>query len=279
MVRQPGRPRRAWAALAVAAVVLGGAAAFVVVATTGSDDSAGSAYDHPFADGPGGAEVGTATEAGSAGAPGFDDPSIREFLPYLVQDVEGYWEQQFQRAGRPYLHARVLVFRGSREGPCGTASAETGPFYCPRDRRLYLELGYFDALAEEFRGRGDLALTYVVAHAIAHNVQAASGIADQLGRAKLPPEELTLRTELQADCLAGAWAYSAYGRGLPDDLDEALRTAAAVSDARIRRMAPGKVVPETWTHGSAAQRRAWFLRGFAGGDPAACDTFSAPVRP
>ena len=265
MVRQPGRPRRTWAALAAAVVLLGVAAALVVVATTGDDERGLFDYDHPFDRSSGVAEAGTATEAGSAGAPGFDDPSIREFLPFVAQEVQGFWEQQFQRAGLPYEHARVVVFQGSQEGPCGTASQATGPFYCPRDRRIYLELGFFEALAEEFHAPGDFALAYVVAHAIAHHVQALTGITAQLERARrkglAPPRELSLRMELQADCLTGAWAYSTYERGLLERgiVDEGLRAVAAV-----------------WTHGSPPQRGRWFVRGFESGDAGACDTFSPP---
>lgn len=283
MARPPGRPRRTWVGLAAAAVLLGVAAA-LVVATTGSDER-GFDYDHPFDHSSPGVDAGTATEAGSAGAPGYDDPSIREFLPFLVQDVQGFWEQQFQLAELPYKHARVVVFHSSRKGPCGTASRATGPFYCPADRRLYLELGFFRALVEEFRGRGDFPQAYVVAHAIAHHVQVLTGITAQVERARrerrAPADELSLRVELQADCLAGAWSRSTYERGLLErgDLDEGLRAAAAVGHDRIERTTAGRVTPETWTHGSSEQRRAWFLRGFESGAPAACDTFSVAFRP
>lgn len=279
MLRQPGRPRRAWAALAAAVVLLGAAAALVVVATTGTDEP-GFDYDHPFDRSRGGVEAGTATEAGSAGAPGYDDPSIDEFLPFIVQDVEGFWEQRFQQAGLTYRHARVVVFRGAVDGACGRASPATGPFYCPADRRLYLDLGFFQALVDELRAPGDLALSYVVAHAIAHHVQALTGIRRQLDEAKrqglTPVGELSVRMEVQADCLAGAWAYSAYDRGLLErgDLVEGLRAVAVVADDRIRRTAAGRIDSETLTHGTPEQRRTWFTRGFESGDPAACDTFS-----
>jgi len=246
-------------------VLLLGVAAALVVTASGTDDREFD-YDHPFhsrADRP---DAGTFTEAGSHGAPGFDDPSVREFLPFIVQDVEGFWVDQFQQEGVPYEYVRVVIFRRAARGACRTASRTTGPFYCPRDRRLYLELGFFDALAEEYRARGDLALAYVVAHEIGHHVQALRGITAQVDRAKRQrgagPEELSTRLELQADCFAGAWAYTTYERGMLErgDMAEALRAAAAVS--------------ETGTYGSVAQRRAWFTRGFKSGDPADCDTFS-----
>ena len=277
MVPRPRRPRT-WAALAAAAVLLGVAAA-LVVATTGTDER-GFDYDHPFDRSAGGAEAGTDTEAGSHGAPGYDDPSIDEFLPFLVQDVEGSWEQQFQQAGLDYEHAPVVVFRGTVDGACGKASAATGPFYCPLDRRLYLELGFFRALADEFRPPGDFAQAYVVAHAIGHHVQALTGITRQAEAARrqgvAPAHELSLQMELQADCLAGVWGHTTYERGVLErgDVDEGLRVAAAVARDRIQPMAPGPVGAETWTHGSSAQRRKWFVRGFESGDPAACDTFS-----
>jgi predicted metalloprotease len=246
-------------------LLLGVAAALVVVAMTGTDER-GADHENPLDRFPGEVAAGTATEAGSAGAPGYDDPSIREFLPFAVQAVEGFWYQQFQRANLPFRHVRVVVFRGSHEGSCGTASPATGPFYCPRDRRLYLELDFFEAVDDEFRPAGDFAQTYVVAHAIAHHVQALTGIKAQA----------RLQVELQADCLAGAWAHSTYERGLLERgvLDDGLRAAAAVGDDRIQRVATGRVGPETWTHGSPAQRRTWFVRGFESGDPAVCDTFS-----
>ncbi len=214
---------------------------------TGSDDD-GSGYDHPFHSAPGLVEPGTATEAGSLGAPGFDDPSIEEFLPFIVQDVQGFWEQQFQQADLPYQHVRVSVGAGSQHGPCGTP-------YCARDRRLYLPVGDFEALAEEFRAPGDFALAYVVARELARHVQTLTGITTQLDRAQLA---------LQADCFAGAWAYSAYEQSLVKRgiLDEGLRAAAAVGD----------------DHVDHAQRRKWFLRGFESGDPAACDTFRSGHR-
>ena len=265
MARPPRRPRRTWAALAAAVVLLGAATALVVVATTDDDEHGSFDYDHPFDSSSGVAEAGTATEAGSAGAPGFDDPSIREFLPFVAQEVQGFWEQEFQRAGLTYEQAPVVIFRGSRETPCGTASRATGPLYCPRDRRIYLELGFFDALAREFHAPGDLAFSFVVAHAIAHHVQNLGGITGQVERARRQGRgtagELSARIELQADCLAGVWAHSTYERGLLEGgvVDEGLRAVAA-----------------TWRHGSPAQRRKWFVRGFESGDPAACDTFSPP---
>jgi predicted metalloprotease len=229
--------------VAVAAALLGFAVALAVVAMTGSDDDDRSGYDHPFHSAPGLVEPGTATEAGSLGAPGFDDPSIEEFLPFIVQDVQGFWEQQFQRADLPYRHVRVSVVSGSADGRCDTASP------CVRDRRLYLPVGFFQKLVDEFRGSGDFALAYVVARELARHVQTLTGVTTQLDRAQLA---------LQADCFAGAWAYSAYEQGLVERgvVDEGLRAAAAVGD----------------DHVDHAQHRKWFLRGFESGDPAACDT-------
>ena len=272
------RPRRRIAPWLLAAfVVLAVAVVLAVRALTGGGDQSFQ-FDDPFGPFPSGGRAGTQPAVAESSR---DRRDLREFLPFVVQDVQGFWARRFQQAGLPYRVAPVVVFRDTVDSGCGPASSATGPFYCPIDQRVYLELGFFRALAQEFRAPGDFAQAYVVAHEIAHHVQNQTGILGQVEAAKAqayaPPNELSIRLELQADCLAGVWGHSTYERGLLErgDLDEALRAAAAVGDDRIQTMTIGRIQPETWTHGSSAQRRTWFGRGFQSGDPAACDTFAA----
>jgi predicted metalloprotease len=267
-----------------AAVPLLAAAAVVVVATilafTLHGPRAAFTYDDPFdafSPGPGTAQ---ASDAQVDGAP---DPEagLARFLTFVVSDVQRFWKGEFERARTRYVPADVVVFRHAAQSGCGPASAVTGPFYCPLDRTVYLEGGFFSELATFFRAPGDFADAYVIAHELGHHVQTLSGITPQVDRAMAEDptnrNELSILLELQADCLAGVWGHSTYDRGLLErgDLDEALRAAAAVGDDRIQARTTGRIDPETWTHGSSAQRRAWYLRGFDAGEPGACDTFSA----
>jgi predicted metalloprotease len=201
----------------------------------------------------------------------------------VVGDVQGFWARQFRSAGSAYRPARVVAFEEVVQTGCGPASAQTGPFYCAFDRGVYLDLDFFRQLAVEFRAPGDFAQAYVIAHELGHHVQNLSGITAQVQRATAeglaPPNVLSVRMELQADCLAGVWGHSTYERGLLEsgDLREGLRAAAAVGDDRIQARARGRIDPESWTHGSSEQRVTWFARGFESGDPRACDTFSGPA--
>jgi uncharacterized protein len=262
---------RATALLAAALVALAIGAAFLFGAR---DASFG--YDDPFNRFPPAAGAGTER---STSAPDAHRDPVR-FLQAVVPDIQAFWERQFDRGGRRYTPASVVIFRGATTSGCGPASSETGPFYCPLDQTVYLDPGFFRELAVAFRAPGDFAQAYVVAHEIGHHVQTLTGIAQQIGEAQAREpalrNELSIAQELQADCLAGVWGHSTYDRGLLErgDLDEALRAAAAVGDDRIQRRTTGRVFPEAWTHGSAAQRRSWFLRGFEAGDPGACDTFA-----
>jgi predicted metalloprotease len=237
-------------------------------------------YDDPF----GGFTPGpAAAEAADAQVDGAPDPEagLARFLAFVVGDVQRFWEREFKRAGMRYAPAQVVVFRQVTRSACGPASVATGPFYCPLDRTVYLEAGFFAELDTVFRAPGDFADAYVVAHELGHHVQTLSGITPQVDQAMAEDpanrNELSIRLELQADCLAGVWGHSTYDRGLLQrgDLDEALRAAAAVGDDRIQARTTGRIDPESWTHGSSGQRRAWYLRGFDAGEPGACDTFSA----
>jgi predicted metalloprotease len=211
------------------------------------------------------------------------DAELVDFLGFVMEDTQLAWQDLFQRDGRTYQNTTLVLFEGATETGCGLGSEETGPFYCPIDRKLYLDLDFFRELHNRFGAPGDFAQAYVVAHEIGHHVQVLFGTSDRVREAQeqSPGEanDLSVRLELQADCYAGVWAHSAYDDQLLEsgDLEEGLAAAAAVGDDRIQRSAGRDVNPETWTHGSSAQRQEWFKHGFQEGDPGDCDTFSASI--
>ncbi len=185
------------------------------------------------------------------------------------------------RQGAGYRPAKLVLFWDEVRSGCGAAAAEMGPFYCPADEKVYLDLGFYRELASRFRAPGQFAQAYVVAHEMGHHMQHLLGTEHKVREAqRLHPEQrnaLSVRMELQADCLAGVWGHSAKARGLldPGDLEGGLNAAAAIGDDRIQKRATGRVSPESFTHGSSAQRVQWFRRGFESGDPHSCDTFTA----
>lgn len=202
-----------------------------------------------------------------------------EFMGYVLDDANALWTDVFERAGRTYEPTTLVLFTGSTQSGCGFATSQTGPFYCPLDRKVYIDLDFFDELSRRFGAPGDFAQAYVLAHEVAHHVQTVLGINEQV-RAEQQADpsranELSVAMELQADCLAGVWAQSVFEQGDLEsgDLEEGLQAASAVGDDRIQESMGGAVNPETWTHGSAEQRSTWFRRGFDTADPAACDTF------
>jgi len=206
------------------------------------------------------------------------------FVKVVLADTEETWSQLFSAAGRRYELPTLVLYRDSVRSACGFSSAATGPFYCPGDGKLYLDLGFFDELSRRFGAPGDFAQAYVVAHEIGHHVQSLLGIDDRMAaeqRAAASREEaneLSVRLELQADCFAGVWGYHASReRQLlePGDVEEGLRAAAAIGDDRLQRQAGGRVAPESWTHGSSEMRTRWLRRGLESGEVHDCDTFRA----
>ena len=220
--------------------------------------------------------------SGSGNAPGVNRPvnSAREeqekkFVSVVLADTEDVWHELFrQRLGKNYPEPKLVLFSGNSQSGCGFASAATGPFYCPNDQRVYIDLQFFDELQTRFQAAGDFAQAYVVAHEIGHHVQKLMGILDQVHAkerqvSKAEANQLSVRTELQADFLAGVWAHHAQKMKNilePGDLEEALRAASAVGDDRLQKQGRGYVVPDSFTHGTSEQRARWFRLGFDTGD-------------
>ena len=224
---------------------------------------------------------GPATVQDEQTAPPQDE--LGQFISTVLASTEDTWSAQFQAAGRQYEPPRLRFFTGQVQSGCGAAGAEMGPFYCPLDRRVYIDLGFYRELDQRFGAPGDFAQAYVIAHEVGHHIQNLLGIADKVhgARQQASSEEegnqLQVRMELQADCLAGVWAHDSQRSQQwlePGDLEEALGAAAAVGDDLIQKRTQGRVVPESFTHGSAAQRQRWFRSGFETGQTTACDTFA-----
>jgi predicted metalloprotease len=202
-----------------------------------------------------------------------------DFVTFVLNDTQNTWSQVLPAQGVPYRHAKLVLFRDSYDSACGAAQSATGPFYCPEDEKVYIDLGFYDELKQRFGAPGEFAEAYVLAHEIGHHVQKLLGIEGKVRAAQQQnPQsgnQLSVRLELQADCFAGVWGHSTQQRNLldPGDIDSGLKAAAAVGDDRLQRMSRGTVNPETFTHGSSAQRTEWFQRGFQDGTIAACNTF------
>jgi predicted metalloprotease len=202
------------------------------------------------------------------------------FVSFVLDDVQKNWDRILPAQERiPYRHAKLVLYRNSFPSACGKASMSTGPFYCPGDEKVYLDLGFFNELKRRFGAPGDFAQAYVIAHEIGHHVQKLLGIETKVRRLQQrePGEAnpLSVRLELQADCFAGIWAHSTEQRKIVNqsDVSAAMRGAAAVGDDRLQRMGQGYVNPESFTHGTSAQRVQWFRRGLDTGQISACDTF------
>ncbi len=208
-----------------------------------------------------------------------------QLVSFVLDDVQKTWTQVFAAHGRTYRHAKLVLYRDTTYSGCGTAQASTGPFYCPEDEKVYIDLSFWNELKRFGGSTGDFAQAYVVAHELGHHVQKLLGIETRMRRlAQQDPGDknhLSVDLELQADCFAGVWAHSTEQRNIvhPEDIDEALKAAAAVGDDHLQKMAGRAVSPERWTHGSSAQRSEWFRRGLQGGTVASCSTFGGSLSP
>ena len=218
---------------------------------------------------------GGAPPAAGATAPGDE---LARFVGFVLDDVQDTWARLSPLGGAPYTRAKLVLFTGATSTACGYGDAAVGPFYCPADQRVYIDLDFYQALRDRLGAPGDFAQAYVIAHEIGHHVQHLLGTTARVrGGRDRGADGPAVRLELQADCYAGVWAHSAAARGLLEvgDVDEALAAAAAIGDDTLQRQASGRVRPETFSHGTSAQRARWFRVGLDRGDPAACDTFAA----
>ncbi len=212
-----------------------------------------------------------------------EDERLKEFMSVVLADTEDVWGALFQESGQPYQPPKLVLFSGAVESACGFAEAAMGPFYCPGDQKLYLDMSFFNDLAQRHDAPGDFAQAYVVAHEVGHHVQTLLGISEKVHAARSRAGEaegnaMQVKMELQADCFSGVWAHHANkARQIlePGDTAEALAAAAGVGDDRLQKQARGVGVPESFTHGSSDQRMRWFNKGMQSGDPGQCDTFKA----
>jgi uncharacterized protein len=212
--------------------------------------------------------VATPSQTGGT-IPANDDAA--QFAAFVMDDVQTSWEKVFTDAGKSYDQSTLVLYTGATSTGCGQGSAGMGPFYCPTDAKVYIDLDFYEELATRFGAPGDFAQAYVIAHEVGHHVQNLLGISDRVSS-----REDGIKLELQADCFAGVWGHAAEAEGIlePGDVDEGLKAAAAVGDDRLQREATGRVNPDTFTHGSSAERTKWFRTGYDAGDANACDTFS-----
>ncbi len=206
-----------------------------------------------------------------------EEPKV-QFVSFVLDDTQNTWRRIL---GDRYQNARLVLFRDAVRSACGSADAATGPFYCPGDQKVYIDLSFFDDLDSRFGAPGDFAQAYVLAHEVGHHVQTLLGISPKVRQAQQAnprqANELSVRLELQADCFAGVWGHSTQQRNILEagDVEEGLAAASAVGDDRLQKQARGYVTPESFTHGSSAQRAQWFRKGFQSGDIRSCDTFAA----
>jgi predicted metalloprotease len=227
----------------------------------------------------------TGPAPGSDVGPGRTPPAEdkqADFVRAVLGDIEDTWGRLFSQGGGTYEPPRLVLFSGAVQSACGQASSAVGPFYCPPDRQVYLDLQFFRELSERFGAPGDFARAYVMAHEVGHHVQNLLGTAERVQRQRSRMDQasanaLSVKMELQADCYAGVWGHSAARRNIlePGDVEAALAAATAIGDDRLQRQSRGVVVPESFTHGSSAQRVRWFRIGLEGGDVRRCDTFAA----
>lgn len=225
----------------------------------------------------GGSSVVNNQPAGRTGSPTDEEG---QFVAVVLAETEDTWGRLFREGGQQYREPTLVLFEGQVSSACGFASAATGPFYCPGDQKLYIDLSFFDELSRRFGAPGDFAQAYVIAHEVGHHVQNLLGVLPDVDQArrqagKTEANQLSVQLELQADCLAGVWAHDADAKGILEmgDVEEALAAATAIGDDTLQRQSQGHVVPDSFTHGTAAQRSQWFKRGYQEGSVDACDTF------
>lgn len=258
-------------AFIVLALILGADPGAIFGGGTTSGSGGGSSYAPP--------------QQRSASRPTTDDPESR-FVARVLKSTEDVWGSLFQQMGRQYRQPRLVLFRNATQTACGMGQSAMGPFYCPPDQRVYIDLAFFDELANRFHAPGQFPQAYVIAHEVGHHVQNLLGISNKVSElrqnmSRRDGNALSVRLELQADCLAGVWAYHASkerggtAKFTDQDVDQAIAAATAIGDDRLQRQAQGRVVPDSFTHGSSDQRVRWFKRGLDGGEVKSCDTFNA----
>ncbi len=209
------------------------------------------------------------------------DRDLADFSIYVFNNTQATWQRIFSQQGETYERAKLVLYRRGVDTACGAASSAVGPFYCPADQYVYLDLSFYRDMERQLQASGDFAWAYVIAHEVGHHVQKLRGTSDEVNQIRRSDpdraNEASVRLELQADCYSGVWAHTVFEAGALDsgDVDEAIRASEAVGDDRLQSQAGRQVNPDSFTHGSSAQRRAWFERGRERGEPADCDTFSA----
>lgn len=210
------------------------------------------------------------------------EAQLSQFASVVLAETEDTWGNYFRRAGSAYSPTKLVLYRGATRTACGTGQAVMGPFYCPADQKVYLDLSFYDDMRRKLRANGDFAFAYVIAHEVGHHVQNLMGItrqtqAMQQRASRQEANQISVLVELQADCFAGVWAHDIQNKQLLDagDVEEAFTAAEAVGDDRLQQQSGGRIIPDSFTHGSSAQRLAWFRRGLQSGDPNQCNTFAA----
>jgi predicted metalloprotease len=255
--------------LGVAGIII-----FLLITLIGGGGS-GFSVDNQFGD--------AVRAPGQSEIPPEQDPErdLKDFSVYVFNDAQRTWGDTFERQGTPYERAKLVLYRGGVSTGCGSASSAVGPFYCPADQRVYLDLSFYGDMSQQLGAQGDFAWAYVIAHEVGHHVQQQLGTSDEVRRLQGQDEsnanELSVRLELQADCYAGVWGNTVYQAGDLEegDVDEAITASEAVGDDRIQRRSTGSIDPDSFTHGSSEQRARWFETGQQSGEPGECDTFSA----
>jgi uncharacterized protein len=252
---------------------LAGLVIFLLISLIGGGGS-GFSVDNQFGD--------TVQAPDQTAIPADQDPDrdLKDFSVYVFNNAQRSWESSFRQQGKPYEHAKLVLYRGGVSTECGSASSAVGPFYCPGDRRVYLDLSFYRDMSEQLGASGDFAWAYVIAHELGHHVQQQLGTNAEVRRLQGQDEgranELSVRLELQADCYAGVWGNTVYRAGDLEegDVDEAVTASEAVGDDRLQKRSTGTVDPDSFTHGTSDQRAKWFETGQRAGEPADCDTFS-----